>query len=225
MLFLKKIITAFIVKTHCYLSPWLNIISKWAGELIVSLVIVTILEMLLPDNKIKKYVKTVIGVYIIFCVISPFIDENEIENILEHTEKNLEKIEMQSQITSSQNDDSSIETLYIQEFQKDVIKKVEELGYQVRKCEVDIEIDATKENAGINAIYLSVGNKMQNMKDEKNTNIEIEEIETVEISINNQEAGNNNDEEIVENDNSKEIKEFLSNYYEINEECIIITQK
>ena len=53
----------------------IDVISNWAGELVVSLIIVTVIEMLLPDNKIKKYVKTVIGVYIIFCIISPFIDK------------------------------------------------------------------------------------------------------------------------------------------------------
>ena len=50
----------------------IKLISNWAGQLIVALVVVTIIEMLLPDNKIKKYVKTVIGLYIIFCIISPF---------------------------------------------------------------------------------------------------------------------------------------------------------
>jgi len=65
----------------------IDIISDWAGALIVSLIIVTILEMLLPDNKIKKYVKTVIGIYIVFCIISPFINESEIESVIRSTEK------------------------------------------------------------------------------------------------------------------------------------------
>ena len=203
----------------------IDIISNWASGLIVSLVIVSIIEMLLPDNKTKKYVKTVIGVYIIFSIISPFIDKNEIENILEKAEKTLEQMQIQSEVSSSQSENSSIEALYIEEFKKDVIKRVEELGYEVKKCEVDIQIDASKENAGIHSIYLNIGSKKQTTDNNKNTNIEIEKIEKVEISINNQLEGNNIDENIVENDNTKQIKKILSSYYEISEENIIVSQK
>ena len=91
----------------------INAISSWASQLVFSLIIVTIIEMILPDNKIKKYVKTVIGVYIIFCIISPFINQAEIENILESTQKSLEQIQIQSQVASLQNEKSSIDHLYI----------------------------------------------------------------------------------------------------------------
>ena len=104
----------------------MDFISNWAGELVVALIIVTIIEMLLPENKTKKYVKTVIGVYIIFCIISPFINKEEFAVILKETEKNLEKIKIESQVSSKLEENSSIEALYIQEFEKDVIKKVEE---------------------------------------------------------------------------------------------------
>lgn len=196
----------------------IDIISDWASSLVVSLIIVTILEMLLPDNKIKKYVKTVIGVYIIFCLIAPFINEKEVETILKNTEKNLEKIQMQSQVASMQNEQNSIEALYIQEFEKDVINKVEQLGYKVKKCDVDIEIDATKENAGIHAIYLTIGDESV-----KSNNIEIESIEKVEIGINNSESGNNS-QETVDNEITRKIKKNLSDYYEISEDRIIIKQ-
>ena len=48
-------------------------ISKWAGSIVIAVIIVTILEMLLPDGKNKKYIKTVMGVYILFTVISPIV--------------------------------------------------------------------------------------------------------------------------------------------------------
>lgn len=198
----------------------IEIISNWAGELVVTLVIVTIIEMLLPDNKIKKYVKTVIGVYIIFCIISPFIDKTEFATILENTQKNLEKIQIENQIsTELQNKDSSIEALYIQEFQKDVVKRVEELGYEVIKCEVSIEINATKDNAGINQINLNIGDKKKNS--EQSTNVQIKNVEKVEISINDEDTGNNKNEET---EDTKKVKEFLSDYYEISQEKVQVTQ-
>lgn len=196
----------------------IDVISNWAGELIVSLIIVTIIEMLLPDNKIKKYAKTVIGLYIIFCIISPFIDKEKFTKSLENAQKILEKMQIETQVSSGGNANSSIEALYIQEFEKDVIKKVEEQGYKVNKCEVDLEINATKDNAGINAIYLNI----EETNNKKGTNVEIENVEKVEIGINNEEVGENKSEE--ETENCKKIKKFLSAYYEISEEKIKITQ-
>ena len=81
----------------------IDFINDWAGELVVALIIVTIIEMLLPENKTKKYVKTVIGVYIIFCIISPFINKDEFKAILKETEKNLEKMKRLFQKVSAIN--------------------------------------------------------------------------------------------------------------------------
>ena len=197
----------------------IEVISNWAGELVVALIIVTIIEMLLPENKTKKYVKTVIGVYIIFGIISPFINKEEFAVILKETEKNLEKIKIESQVSSQLEENSSIEALYIQEFEKDVIKKVEELGYIVKQCSVVIEINALKDNAGINEIYLKIGKKK--LEDNGNLNVEIKDIEKVEISINDQEVGNNKTEETSD---TREVKKILSSYYEISEEKIKIVQ-
>lgn len=197
----------------------IDVISNWAGELVVSLIIVTLIEMLLPENKIKKYVKTVIGVYIIFCIISPFIDKKEFLAIFENAEKNMERIQIESKVSSALEDpNSSIEALYMQEFEKDVIKKVEELGYEVKKCEVSIQINAAKDNAGINSIYLKIGNKK--IKNEQN--VQIENVQKVEISINTQEEGNNKSGE--ENEETKKVKEFLITHYEISSEKVKVTQ-
>lgn len=198
----------------------IEIMKNWASEIVVSLVIVTLIEMLLPDNKTKKYVKTVIGIYIMYCIISPFIDKAKFTTILEDTEKRLEKIQIESKVSTAMVDKTeSIEMLYIEEFEKDVKRKVEELGYEVNVCKVDVEIDATKENAGINGIYLKIKDKK--IKNEENNNLQINNIEKVEISIKDLEEGKNIKEET---EAEKKVKEYLSNYYEIDEAKIQITQ-
>ena len=175
--------------------------------------------MLLPDNKIKKYVKTVIGIYIIFCIISPFINKREFATIFENAERELGKIQIDNQVSAElKNTDDGVEALYIKEFEKDIINKIEELGYEVKKINVDIEINASKENAGINAIYITIGNK----KNSNNGNIQIENIDKVEISINGSNLGKDKNE--PETEDSKKVKKYLSDYYEISEEKIKITQ-
>ena len=50
-----------------------NFLSSWVKNLSLAIIVVSILEMLLPNNKTKKYVKMVMGLYILFSIISPFI--------------------------------------------------------------------------------------------------------------------------------------------------------
>ena len=56
----------------------IDFFSSWTKTLGLSIVIVSILEMLLPNNKTKKYVRMVMGIYILFTIISPFISNKEI---------------------------------------------------------------------------------------------------------------------------------------------------
>lgn len=62
----------------------------WCEEIIICSFIVSIIEMLVPENKIKKYIRVVTGVYLIFVILSPILLkfnntdlEKEISNILE----------------------------------------------------------------------------------------------------------------------------------------------
>lgn len=51
----------------------INNISSWAEQVIIAVIIATIIEMILPNGNSKKYIKTVIGVYIVYTIISPVI--------------------------------------------------------------------------------------------------------------------------------------------------------
>lgn len=51
----------------------MNWISNWIQGIIIAVIIGTIIEMLLPEGNCKKYVKVVIGVYILFSIVSPVI--------------------------------------------------------------------------------------------------------------------------------------------------------
>ena len=62
--------------------------SEWAKNLTLAVVIVSLFEMLLPNNKTKKYIKVVMGLYILFNIISPFVKKDfsfELENVIENS--------------------------------------------------------------------------------------------------------------------------------------------
>ena len=73
---------------------------NWCEEIILSSFIIAILEMIVPEGSIKKYIRVVTGVYMIFVILNPIIlnlnkvdFKQEISNILEisGTEFNEEK--------------------------------------------------------------------------------------------------------------------------------------
>ena len=50
-------------------------VSNWIQGIIIAVVISTIVEMILPEGNSKKYIKVVIGVYILFSIVSPVISK------------------------------------------------------------------------------------------------------------------------------------------------------
>ena len=51
-------------------------ISEWAKNITLAVVIVSIFEMLIPNKKMKQYINVVMGLYILFNILSPFIGKN-----------------------------------------------------------------------------------------------------------------------------------------------------
>ena len=50
-----------------------SFINSWAQGIILAIIIATIIEIVLPDGKNKKYIKTIIGIYVLFSIIYPII--------------------------------------------------------------------------------------------------------------------------------------------------------
>lgn len=63
-------------------------ISLWCRNIVIVVVISSIIEMILPDNKNKKYIKVVIGITILFTIIHPIIG-NSFDNISLELENSL----------------------------------------------------------------------------------------------------------------------------------------
>ena len=59
----------------------INFLGKWIEGIAIAVIVASIVEMILPDGNIKKYVKIVLGIYIIFSIISPFVDRKELYNL------------------------------------------------------------------------------------------------------------------------------------------------
>ena len=226
----------------------IEFISSWAKSLGLAIVIVSILEMLLPNNKNKKYIRMVMGIYILFNIVSPFISNKDIFNIDDlEIEKYAMEQETSSQLTTEEVDQTSmnkrIEELYIEELEKDITQKLEEQGYKVESCKVKATISDEENESGIEEIKIKV-KKSENNEEESTNNensegnlenkivTEIQKIKKIDTSINNETSNNGatSDTNNVDNENIgdvskadiQNIKKFLIEEYEVNEKCLKI---
>lgn len=196
-------------------------LSSWAKGITLAVIVVSILEMLLPNNKTKKYIKMVMGVFILFNIISPFINANDLKNLNEIdaskyvNENNKNYVEQKSM-------DERLEELYIEEIEKDIIKKVEKKGYKVSMCKVDAKITKNEEKTGITKIKLKV-EKTGEVKQEENSSIENQIVTQVQkIKKVNTKKIEEDKETSLEKSDIQNLKQFLIEEYEVNEKCLEI---
>ena len=196
-------------------------LSSWAKGITLAVIVVSILEVLLPNNKTKKYIKMVMGVFILFNIISPFINANHLKNLNEIdaskyvNENNKNYVEQKSM-------DERLEELYIEEIEKDIIKKVEKKGYKVSMCKVDAKITKNEEETGITKIKLKV-EKTGEVKQEENSSIENQIVTQVQkIKKVNTKKIEEDKETSLEKSDIQNLKQFLIEEYEVNEKCLEI---
>ena len=107
----------------------IEFLSSWAKSLGLAIIVISVLEMLLPNNKTKKYVRMVFGLYIIFNIISPFVKNKDILDVSSYDMNEYVGDYTTNQTQEEQNSvDSQIEEIYIRELEKDITRKVEKLG-------------------------------------------------------------------------------------------------
>lgn len=132
----------------------IKFVSSWTEQIVIAVVIVTIIELILPKNKNKKYIQMVMGIYVLFNIISPIIKNKEAISIDEY---NIEKYETKSQYEIDQSSmDERIEKIYLEELENKITSRFEEEGFYVEKCIIDAVLDTSKKNAGIHSITIKI---------------------------------------------------------------------
>ena len=200
----------------------IEVLNSWAKGIGFAIVIVAILEMLLPNNKTKKYIKVVMGIYILFSIISPFIKNKD---LFEENNFDITKYANYSAETTSVNQtsmDERIQELYTEELEKDITEKVEKQGYSVSKCKVIADITKGEDESNITKIQLQV-KKDESKKEKKNETAEnkivteIQQIKEIDTKVEKEQ----NNEKVSKTD-IQNLKKFLIDEYGVDEKCLQI---
>ena len=199
--------------------------SKWAQGIIIAVVIATLIELILPNGSSKKYVKVIIGIYILFTIISPVIVKLKGSNLnmdeVLDTQKYEEKISKSDNKIYAEleaNNSRTIKDIYISSLTEDIKSKLKAKGYQVISTNIKIE---DNENYTIESISLNLS-KEENEENEGNSSGGIN-IETVEIKGNNTNNNINESNNTLTESQKNEIKVYLSETYDIDIRSIYIS--
>lgn len=225
----------------------INFLSNWAEQLIIAIVISSIIEMILPDNKNKKYIKIITGIYILFTIISPLINKKYLINIDSFDIDSYTVADTADGIQSSDEVNQAsmnerLQELYIQELENNIKAKVKQEGYNAISCKVDAVLYGDEENQEIKKVSLVVSNiaddseslndyNNQSKLENSNENSNIKSINKVEINLGLDKILSESDNDDINNseqNNAKDIqslKNVLSSYYEIDSKKIKISVK
>ncbi len=201
----------------------MGFLNSWLQGIITAVVVTTIIEMILPSGNSKKYIKVVLGVYVVFNIITPVINQffhsdfelSSILNIEEYTKK-METYEVNTKdIKIEETNEQNIKEIYQSNLKKDMKAKLKEKGYEVKQIEMEIE---KEESYQIKQISLLIEKGAEVKEENIEEQVNIAEIEEVEIKI-----GGSKEKEKQEAKSKlaerekKEIKEYLTSVYEIKD--------
>ena len=169
--------------------------------------------MILPEGNNKKYIKTVIGIYVLFSIISPIISKLNGGNLNIDTSQYENYLNINSTVTVSSNSiDMSLDNAYISNIKSDIKSRLKEKGYEVKQINADIELKDEPKYGTIKKLDLN----LIKIEDDSNVNT----VEKVIINI----SGKQDDtkENTITEGEKAELKKYLKETYNISEKNIDI---
>ena len=195
----------------------MNWISNWIQGIIIAVIIGTIIEMLLPEGNCKKYVKVVIGVYILFSIVSPVITKvtgsefrvSDIYDINSYIEASTKSTQDYAEI----NKENQIKQIYETNLKKDMKQKIEEKGYKVKSIFLEL---ANDEQYTLKKINISLSLKEQNTEEN-----DVKIVNEIQISVANNNEDQTGDVKISYKE-QENLKTYLSSVYNLDKKDINI---
>lgn len=199
----------------------IKFINSWAQGIILAVIIATIIEIILPEGKNKKYVKTVIGVYILFTIIYPLINKftkTNINTLIENTTKQMSTYQEDNSLKIDT--DKYIESTYKKKIEEDIRKRANEKNLNITSLNVYIETEDENRYGMLNSLVMKVEKNETSKK-----NNDVNQIKEINISKNvqNNEIIENKDKTVTEKE-VNEFKEYINATYYLEKEKIHINE-
>ena len=130
-------------------------ISSWARQVILAVIVAIILEMILsPNSKTTKYIKTVIGIYVMYAIIVPglnLIGGKKLDFSDFNYESYFSNTDIYKGIEDNVNEISqnNFKESYELNLKHDIENTLNKIGFEVSSIKMNIELDEESEEYGI----------------------------------------------------------------------------
>ena len=205
----------------------MSFVSSWAQGIIVAVIVATIIEMLLPNNGNGKYVKVVVGVFVLFSIVSPVVSKFkgggssssiDFDSYIEGSTDDAVQVS-----SISLDNDEAIRKMYEENLKIDIKSKISQKGYEVGEISLGI---SNNEEYILNKIEFKVIAKNDGINQNgnlQNVTTIVENIENIKISL----GGSGKDEKqeetsVISESEKRKLKEYLSSVYEVDESNILV---
>lgn len=201
-------------------------ISSWAQGIIISVIIASIIEMILPDGSCKKYIKIVIGVFILFTIVAPVINKFKANSVNMASIIDFDKYSDTNEVSATNLEESNnfnIKQMYETNLKVDIKSKIKSKGFEVQDINLKISDDEEYRIESIDITILKeIVNEEYEEKSSKSNIIGIvDSIEKVSIELSNKTTKQEKEYQISNKD-ANNLKEYLSNTYDIKTKNIFI---
>lgn len=208
----------------------MDFINTWAQGIIVAVIIATIIEMILPNSSSSKYIKVVIGIFVLFTIVSPIVNKfsnNNISNEIDFDSYVQSSTDETIAASMNINNEDTIRKMYEENLKIDIKTKITQKGYTVGDINLEILND---NNYTLNKIDLKITAKNETTTQNgngssNNVTTIVENIENIKIDI----GGSRKDEQtqqsepsIISETEKRKLKQYLSSVYEVNENNILV---
>lgn len=201
----------------------INFISSWAQGIIVCIIIATIIEMILPKGNNSKYVKMVVGVFVLFTIITPMINKitgnkNNKINLNDYIQTSTNET---IKTSAGLNNEDLIKQMYEENLKVDIKSKLSQKGYVIGNIDVEI---LNNDEYTLNKINVQIVSKCQSDESTSNVTTIVENIENIVVNIGgkNENENDNKQSSIIAENERRKIVEYLSGVYEVKEANIIV---
>ena len=154
----------------------ISAISKWSQSIIIAIVIGSIITMILPEGKNKKYIKMIIGVYILFTILTPVLGKKLDLSKYDLNQYIPSMAEVESPNNTTQYNDN-VKQLFISKVKKNITAELKAKGYEAETINIQTDDECNINKIEISQLeeYSKESREINQVKIEINQNTEKEE--------------------------------------------------
>ena len=191
----------------------IDLLKVWVTNITVAIFFITAVEMILPDNNMKKYAKFVMGLMLIVVIINPIIKIFDKDfDLNSYSSKATSYMEGSTQVSDMKKykDINIVNTKenFKKNLQKECITNLEGT-YPENKYNADVDVVYDSKNGvyNINTVKIEV------------VDSGVQSVENIKIDTRSVDASNKN---VLTNTQGKQIKKLLSNKLKISDNVITV---